>query len=206
MFILTLRPQGLFATLVLVFWIAIILSAYCHTLHPHIFYHDSDSEDERWQRTMKEHGYEFADEESEFSDEEDQAQARSMLRRQAPSSSRSTSRGKPRRGSRARRGSTTASTTVIDPYEVAHAQPMSRRSGFVEEDEDDGWIASSASAPNSRPASRPSSRNASPARGMTPVAGARRDRWTDDEFDTIDDEQALIGMDSQLRRSVSGRK
>lgn len=44
----------LFVTLLLVFWFNIVLTSYVHSLHPHIFYDDSDSEDERYGRWLDE--------------------------------------------------------------------------------------------------------------------------------------------------------
>lgn len=45
MILTSLSLQALFVSLALIFWFAIVFSAFVHTLHPHLFYHgDVDSE------------------------------------------------------------------------------------------------------------------------------------------------------------------
>ncbi|KAK4049454.1 MCM DNA helicase complex subunit mcm6 [Microbotryomycetes sp. JL201] len=168
---------GVFLTLVLIFWFSIVVSSYCHTLHPHIFYADSDSEDERFQRAV-------ADQDSgaEYSDLDNEAGMTFDEKVYRRTSSKSRSRGRASR-SRARRGSE-AAVISNSGIEMPTKQPKQRHVFIDHEESDyDGFITS---APNSRPNSRPASRAPSPSPARRSVLEPVSDS------DVSDDDTALM--------------
>ncbi|KAK4056263.1 hypothetical protein OIO90_002706 [Microbotryomycetes sp. JL221] len=173
---------GLFTTLLIIFWLSVVITSYTHTLHPHVFYEDSDSEDERFARAVQD-----LDSGAEYSDVDDEAEMSftEKVHRRPSSVSRSQRRVPSR--SRGRRGS----FAVVQKSGIEtlpdYAEMPTHRYGFADHAEEDFDDLIVSSAPNSRPASR----------APSPARKAAFDADTDSEVSH--DDAALMNR-GELRR------